>query len=131
MTLCHILRKYTNLLEIFLSEQIYETHKFACGCRERPKGAPPIAGTRPAGVLTAGTAQKLINLMGLLPGRNVVILGSGDVGLVAAKRLPIAGANVKCVLEIAGTPGRYLTSDNISYVNFLPWPGAAHVYQVP
>ena len=57
----------------------------AMGCRERPKGALNIAGTRPAGVFTAGTAQKFINIDGYMPGKKVVILGSGDIGLIMAR----------------------------------------------
>jgi thioredoxin reductase len=72
----------------------------ATGCRERVRGAVGIHGSRPAGVFSAGAAQKLINLEGLLPGKRVVILGSGDVGLVAARRLSLAGATVAAVFEI-------------------------------
>ena len=64
----------------------------AMGCRERSRGALGIPGTRPAGVYTAGTAQKLINCMGLLPGKRVVILGSGDIGLIMARRMTLEGA---------------------------------------
>ena len=72
----------------------------AMGCRERPRGALNIAGTRPAGVLSAGTAQKYVNLDGYLPGREVVILGSGDIGLIMARRMTFEGANVKMVCEL-------------------------------
>lgn len=72
----------------------------ATGCRERIRGAVGIHGSRPAGVFSAGTAQKLINLDSILPGKLVVILGSGDVGLVAARRLSLAGATVAAVFEI-------------------------------
>jgi len=72
----------------------------AMGCRERSRGALAIPGTRPAGVFTAGSAQKYINLMGYLPGRNVLILGSGDIGLIMARRMTLEGANVKAVCEI-------------------------------
>lgn len=72
----------------------------AMGCRERPRGALNIAGERPAGVYTAGTAQKLINIDGIMPGKEVVILGSGDIGLIMARRMKYEGANVKKVLEI-------------------------------
>lgn len=72
----------------------------AMGCRERPRGALNICGTRPAGVYTAGTAQRLVNIDGLLPGREVVILGSGDIGLIMARRLTLEGAHVACVAEL-------------------------------
>jgi len=72
----------------------------AMGCRERPRGALNIAGARPAGVLSAGTAQKYVNLDGYLPGREVVVLGSGDIGLIMARRMVFEGANVKLVCEL-------------------------------
>jgi NADPH-dependent 2,4-dienoyl-CoA reductase/sulfur reductase-like enzyme len=72
----------------------------AMGCRERPRGALNIAGTRPAGILSAGTAQKYVNLDGYLPGREVVILGSGDIGLIMARRMTFEGARVKMVCEL-------------------------------
>ena len=70
------------------------------GCRERTRGALQIAGTRPAGIYTAGLAQKLVNMMGVLPGRRAVILGSGDIGLIMARRLVLEGCNVQGVFEI-------------------------------
>ena len=72
----------------------------ATGCRERPRGALMVPGTRAAGIYTAGTAQKLINRMGLLPGKKAVILGSGDIGLIMARRMTLEGAIVPAVLEI-------------------------------
>ena len=72
----------------------------AMGCRERPKGALNIAGHRPAGIYTAGTAQKFVNMKGYMPGREVVILGSGDIGLIMARRMTLEGAKVKAVLEL-------------------------------
>ncbi|HHV51637.1 MAG TPA: FAD-dependent oxidoreductase [Clostridiales bacterium] len=72
----------------------------ATGCRERPRGAINIPGTRPAGVFSAGTAQKLINCCGYLPGKRAVILGSGDIGLIMARRLTLEGAKVEAVCEI-------------------------------
>jgi len=72
----------------------------AMGCRERTRGALMIPGGRPAGVYTAGMAQRLINIEGYMPGREVVILGSGDIGLIMARRLTWEGANVKMVCEI-------------------------------
>lgn len=72
----------------------------AMGCRERPAGALGIPGFRPAGVYTAGCAQRMVNCEGLLPGREVVILGSGDIGLIMARRLTLEGAHVACVAEL-------------------------------
>ena len=72
----------------------------AMGCRERSKGALNIPGSRPAGIYSAGTAQKLVNIEGYMPGKNVVILGSGDIGLIMARRMTLEGANVKAVLEL-------------------------------
>lgn len=72
----------------------------AMGCRERTRGAIRIAGDRPAGVFTAGTAQRFINLEGYMPGREVVILGSGDIGLIMARRMTLEGAKVKGVFEL-------------------------------
>jgi len=72
----------------------------AMGCRERSRGQLNISGTRPAGIFTAGTAQRLVNVEGFLPGGKVVILGSGDVGLIMARRLTLEGAEVKAVVEI-------------------------------
>ena len=72
----------------------------AMGCRERPRGALLIPGTRPAGIFSAGTAQKLVNLHGEHIGNEVVILGSGDIGLIMARRLTLEGAHVKAVAEL-------------------------------
>ncbi|MFA5562410.1 MAG: FAD-dependent oxidoreductase [Eubacteriales bacterium] len=72
----------------------------AMGCRERPMGALGIAGDRPAGIFTAGTAQKYVNTKGCMPGREVVILGSGDIGLIMARRMTLEGATVKAVCEL-------------------------------
>ncbi len=72
----------------------------AMGCRERARGALNIAGYRPAGIFSAGTAQRLVNMEGYLPGREVVILGSGDIGLIMARRMTLEGANVKVVAEL-------------------------------
>ena len=72
----------------------------AMGCRERPRGALDIAGTRPAGVMSAGTAQKYVNIDGYMPGHEVVILGSGDIGLIMARRMTLEGAKVKVVCEV-------------------------------
>lgn len=72
----------------------------AMGCRERSAGAVAMGGTRPAGILTAGTAQRLINMEGLMVGKEIVIYGSGDIGLIMARRLTLEGAHVACVVEI-------------------------------
>lgn len=72
----------------------------AMGCRERTRGAITIPGSRPAGIMTAGTAQSYVNLEGYIPGKEVVILGSGDIGLIMARRLTLEGVNVKGVIEL-------------------------------
>lgn len=72
----------------------------AMGCRERPRGALNIPGYRPAGIYSAGTAQRLVNIEGYMPGREVVILGSGDIGLIMARRMTLEGAKVKVVAEL-------------------------------
>ena len=72
----------------------------AMGCRERPRGALMTPGTRPAGVYTAGTVQRLVNMDGIMPGKRVVILGSGDIGLIMARRLTFSGAKVLACVEI-------------------------------
>ena len=72
----------------------------AMGCRERPRGAIGIPGTRPVGIWTAGTAQRYLNLDGILPGKKVFILGSGDIGLIMARRMTLEGAEVKVVAEL-------------------------------
>ncbi|PIV20355.1 MAG: pyridine nucleotide-disulfide oxidoreductase [Deltaproteobacteria bacterium CG03_land_8_20_14_0_80_45_14] len=72
----------------------------AMGCRERSRGQLSIPGTRPAGIFTAGTAQRLVNVEGFIPGRKVVILGSGDIGMIMARRLTLEGVEVKAVVEI-------------------------------
>lgn len=72
----------------------------AMGCRERTRGMLRIPGTRPAGVYTAGTAQRLVNIEGFIPGREVVILGSGDIGLIMARRMTLEGAHVQGVYEV-------------------------------
>ena len=72
----------------------------AMGCRERSKGALNIAGSRPSGIYSAGTAQKYVNMKGYMPGKNIVILGSGDIGLIMARRMTLEGAKVHAVCEI-------------------------------
>lgn len=72
----------------------------AMGCRERSRGALNIPGYRPAGIYSAGTAQRLVNMEGYMPGKEVVILGSGDIGLIMARRMTLEGADVKVVAEL-------------------------------
>ena len=72
----------------------------AMGCRERPRGALNIPGERPSGIYSAGMAQKLVNILGYMPGKNVVILGSGDIGLIMARRMTLEGAKVHAVCEL-------------------------------
>ena len=83
-----------------LQEIKTKTVVLAMGCRERPRGALMTPGTRPAGVYTAGTVQRLVNMEGIMPGKRVVILGSGDIGLIMARRLTFQGAKVLACIEI-------------------------------
>ena len=85
-----------NGLQIFEAKAIV----LAMGCRERPRGALAIPGTRCAGIYSAGTAQKFVNLEGFMPGRRVVILGSGDIGLIMARRMTLQGAKVLACVEL-------------------------------
>ena len=82
--------------------KVYNTRAvvLAMGCRERPRGALMTPGTRPAGVYTAGTVQRLVNMDGIMPGKRAVILGSGDIGLIMARRLTFSGAKVLACIEI-------------------------------
>lgn len=91
----YAVNKEDGLLEIQAKAVI-----LAMGCRERPRGALNIAGTRAAGVMSAGTAQKYVNIDGYMPGKKVVILGSGDIGLIMARRMTLEGAEVKVVCEL-------------------------------
>ena len=77
----------------------------AMGCRERSKGALNIPGYRPSGIFSAGTAQKFVNMKGYMPGKEVVILGSGDIGLIMARRMTLEGAKVKAVCELMSYSG--------------------------
>lgn len=108
----------TMVLEITQDKQIYTCSKadgmlkwqakaivLAMGCRERTASQVMIYGYRPAGVLTAGAVQRYINIEGYLPGKNAVILGSGDIGLIMARRMTLEGMNVKGVYEVMPTPG--------------------------
>lgn len=83
---------------------LFEVETKACilamGCRERTREAITIPGDRPSGVMTAGAAQRYVNVNGYLPGKEIVILGSGDIGLIMARRMTFEGANVKCVCEV-------------------------------
>lgn len=72
----------------------------AMGCRERPRGALAIPGTRPSGIYSAGTAQQLVNMSGYMPGKKIVILGSGDIGLIMARRMIFSGAEVVACVEL-------------------------------
>lgn len=76
---------------------------YAMGCREKTAGSIKLNGTRPAGIMTAGQVQKMVNFYGKMPGKEVVILGSGDIGLIMARRLTFAGAKVKMVCEVMST----------------------------
>ncbi|MDE6962133.1 MAG: FAD-dependent oxidoreductase, partial [Lachnospiraceae bacterium] len=73
---------------------------FAMGCRERSRGAMNIPGFRPAGIYSAGTAQRYVNIEGRMPGKEIIVLGSGDIGLIMARRMTLQGAKVKMVAEI-------------------------------
>ena len=75
------------------------------GCRERPLGALAVPGSRPAGVYTAGTAQRFVNMEGFMPGKRVVVLGSGDIGLIMVRRMILEGAQVEAVFEIMSLAG--------------------------
>ena len=81
-------------------EEQAKTVALAMGCRERTRGAIAIPGTRPAGIFTAGAAQRYVNMEGWLPGKRVVILGSGDIGLIMARRMTLEGAKVLACVEV-------------------------------
>jgi len=83
----------------------------AMGCRERSRGAVGIPGTRPAGVLTAGTCQRYVNIEGYMPGSRYVVLGSGDIGMIMARRLTLEGAKVEAVVEIMPWPGGLIRNE--------------------
>ncbi|MBN2881898.1 MAG: FAD-dependent oxidoreductase [Clostridia bacterium] len=88
-------------LRIYKAEAII----LAMGCRERPRGALRIPGTNPSGIFSAGTAQRFVNIEGMKPGKTAVILGSGDIGLIMARRMTLEGMKVKAVCEIMPHPG--------------------------
>ncbi|MBO4283627.1 MAG: FAD-dependent oxidoreductase, partial [Clostridia bacterium] len=98
-------RRVTVLSESGMKDYAADAVILAMGCRERPRGALPVVGTRPAGLYTAVCAQKMVNRMGLLPGREIVILGSGDIGRIMARRMTLEGAHVKAVCEVMDHPG--------------------------
>jgi NADPH-dependent 2,4-dienoyl-CoA reductase/sulfur reductase-like enzyme len=106
-----IIKNDDKLTAILLSEEkgLIEVETkaviLAMGCRERNRGNIAIPGSRPAGIMTAGLAQKLVNRYGYMPGREVVILGSGDIGLIMARRMTWEGARVKAVVEVQSYPG--------------------------
>ena len=93
----------------------------AMGCRERPRGALNIPGYRPAGIYSAGTAQRLVNLEGFMPGREVVILGSGDIGLIMARRMTLEGAKVLACVEVMPYSGG-LTRNIVQCLNDFDIP---------
>jgi NADPH-dependent 2,4-dienoyl-CoA reductase/sulfur reductase-like enzyme len=101
-------RELTLVGEEGLVRLVPRTLVWAAGARERPFGALRIPGTRPAGIYVAGLAQRLVNLGGLLPGRRALVLGSGDIGLIMARRLHLEGVEVVGVLEIKPFPGGLL-----------------------
>jgi len=113
-----VVKTGTNVLEINANKNIIATNSedgiidinaesiiLAMGCREKTRSQILIPGTRPAGIYTAGTAQHLVNIDGVMPGNRIVILGSGDVGLIMARRLTLEGGKVEGVYEITSKPG--------------------------
>jgi NADPH-dependent 2,4-dienoyl-CoA reductase/sulfur reductase-like enzyme len=90
----------------------------AMGCRERTREAIMIPGTRPAGIFTAGTAQRYVNVEGFIPGKEIVILGSGDVGMIMARRLTLEGAEIKAVVEILPYVGGLIRNEVQCLVDF-------------
>ncbi len=96
----YAMNEATGMMEISTNSII-----LAMGCRERTRPQAFIYGTRPSGVMTAGTVQRYINIEGYLPGKKAVILGSGDIGLIMARRMTLEGIDVKGVYEISPTPG--------------------------
>ena len=102
---CTDLKKVTVVSAKGTTDYLTKAVILATGCRERPRGALGIPGTRPAGIFTAGTAQNFVNLKNLMPGKKIVILGSGDIGLIMARRLTLEGAEITAVIEREKTPG--------------------------
>ena len=110
----------------FLKPGVLETVKaraliMATGCREKTREMVHIPGSRPAGIFSAGLAQKLINIEGLLPGNKVVVVGSGDIGLIMARRFTLEGAKVQAIVEIQGT-SRGLTRNLVQCVQDFDIP---------
>ena len=103
------------------AEEYAKTVILAMGCRERTAGAIAIPGTRPAGVLTAGAAQRYVNVEGYMPGRRVVILGSGDIGLIMARRMTLEGAKVLACVEVMPYSGG-LTRNIVQCLNDFDIP---------
>jgi CxxC motif-containing protein/thioredoxin reductase len=103
------LKEFQSLVTVQTSEGTLEYEAgaviAATGCRERGRGLAGIPGTRPAGIYTAGTAQAMINLQNFMPGRKAVIVGSGDIGLIMARRITLEGGTVLCVVEKDDVPG--------------------------
>jgi NADPH-dependent 2,4-dienoyl-CoA reductase/sulfur reductase-like enzyme len=95
---------YTISRDLGMLEIMAKAVVLAMGCRERNRGAVTIPGTRSSGIFTAGTAQRFVNMEGFIPGKRIVILGSGDVGLIMARRLTWEGAEVEAILEIMPYP---------------------------
>ena len=88
------------------------------GCRERTRGAIAIPGDRPAGIFTAGAAQRYINMEGYMVGKRVVILGSGDIGLIMARRLTLEGAKVLAVAELMPFSGGLMRNKKLTVAGF-------------
>jgi NADPH-dependent 2,4-dienoyl-CoA reductase/sulfur reductase-like enzyme len=103
----------------------------AMGCRERTRAQIALPGTRPAGVYTAGTAQRFVNIEGFMPGKRFVILGSGDIGMIMARRLTFEGAKVERVLEIPDRPDAQLCAvpSGLRYSAPAATHGQAHYRQ--
>ncbi|MCK5153068.1 MAG: FAD-dependent oxidoreductase [Spirochaetales bacterium] len=100
---------------------LVKTVVFANGCRERNRGSIGTPGTRPSGVFTAGLAQRLVNIEGYIPGKECVIVGSGDIGLIMARRMSWVGAKVKAVIEIQPYPAG-LTRNIVQCLNDFDIP---------
>jgi len=129
----------TTVTQFTASDNVSQTHTLICvspdgvmrlqcralilamGCRERNRGNVRIPGSRPAGVFTAGLAQRLVNIEGYIPGKNVVIIGSGDIGLIMARRMSWVGCTVKAVVEIMPYPAG-LTRNIVQCLNDFQIP---------
>ena len=115
------LRVYTFSREFGLTEILCGAVVLAMGCRERNRGNIGIPGTRPSGIFTAGLAQRLVNIDGYLPGKKAVIIGSGDIGLIMARRMTWIGAKVEAVVEIQPYPSG-LTRNIVQCLNDFSIP---------